>query len=136
MKATIVDLRYRMKDVISALKRNEKVYILYHGKETWKVRRFSDYFEVADEVFYRFIPEFEYLLTDLSGYSNEDIKQKVFKKVSLEIALLVMKNIFKEKVLEKMAYAVIGRIFIPSAGAYPDAKRDRFHVGHRFGRYP
>ena len=65
--------------------------ILYHGKETWKVRRFSDYFEVADEVFYRFIPEFEYLLTDLSGYSNEDIKQKVFKKVFLEIALLVMK---------------------------------------------
>ena len=32
MKATIVDLRYRMKDVLKALERNEQVEILYHGK--------------------------------------------------------------------------------------------------------
>ena len=32
MKATIVDLRYRMKDVLKALDRNEDVQILYHGK--------------------------------------------------------------------------------------------------------
>ena len=32
MKATIVDLRYRMKDVLKALERNEDVSILYHGK--------------------------------------------------------------------------------------------------------
>ena len=32
MKATIVDLRYRMKDVLKALDRNEDVSILYHGK--------------------------------------------------------------------------------------------------------
>lgn len=32
MKASILDLRYRMKDVLKALKRNEKVEILYHGK--------------------------------------------------------------------------------------------------------
>ncbi len=32
MKATIVDLRYRMKDVLRALERNEDVSILYHGK--------------------------------------------------------------------------------------------------------
>ena len=75
--------------------------ILYHGKEIWKVRRFSDYFEGIDEIFCRFVPEFEYLLTDLSKFSNEEIKQKVFKKVSLEIALLVMRNILNEKELEK-----------------------------------
>ncbi len=32
MKATIVDLRYKMKDVLKALDRNEEVGILYHGK--------------------------------------------------------------------------------------------------------
>jgi antitoxin (DNA-binding transcriptional repressor) of toxin-antitoxin stability system len=32
MKATVVDLRYRMKEVLKALERNEDVSILYHGK--------------------------------------------------------------------------------------------------------
>lgn len=32
MKATIVDLRTRMHDVLKALDRNETVEILYHGK--------------------------------------------------------------------------------------------------------
>ena len=32
MKASVVDLRYKMKEVLSALRRNEKVEILYHGK--------------------------------------------------------------------------------------------------------
>ncbi len=31
MEATVLDLRYRMKDVFNALDRNEKVTILYHG---------------------------------------------------------------------------------------------------------
>lgn len=32
MKATVVDLRYKMNDVLKALDRNETVTILYHGK--------------------------------------------------------------------------------------------------------
>ena len=32
MKASIVDLRYKMNDVLKALDRNEKVTVLYHGK--------------------------------------------------------------------------------------------------------
>lgn len=32
MKASIVDLRYKMKNVLKALDRGEKVKILYHGK--------------------------------------------------------------------------------------------------------
>ncbi len=32
MKATVVDLRYKMKDVLDALDKNEDVTILYHGK--------------------------------------------------------------------------------------------------------
>lgn len=32
MKASIVDLRYKMNEVLSALDRRERVNILYHGK--------------------------------------------------------------------------------------------------------
>jgi antitoxin (DNA-binding transcriptional repressor) of toxin-antitoxin stability system len=32
MKATILDLRYKMKDVLNALDKNEQVTVLYHGK--------------------------------------------------------------------------------------------------------
>jgi len=32
MKASIVDLRYRMKDVLRALERNEDVYVMSRGK--------------------------------------------------------------------------------------------------------
>ena len=32
MKATVVDLRYKMTDVLKALDRRERVTLLYHGK--------------------------------------------------------------------------------------------------------
>ncbi|MBW1829799.1 MAG: type II toxin-antitoxin system Phd/YefM family antitoxin, partial [Deltaproteobacteria bacterium] len=32
MKATVLDLRYKMKEVLKALDRREKVTLLYHGK--------------------------------------------------------------------------------------------------------
>lgn len=33
MKASVVDLRYKMKHILKALERNESVSIMYHGKE-------------------------------------------------------------------------------------------------------
>lgn len=42
MKATILDLRYRMNDVLKALERNEKVTILYHGKPKGVITAGSD----------------------------------------------------------------------------------------------
>lgn len=33
MKASIVDLRYHMNDLLKALARNQKVIIMYHGKK-------------------------------------------------------------------------------------------------------
>ncbi len=37
MKASIVDLRYQMNDVLKALDRREEVTILYHGKAKGKI---------------------------------------------------------------------------------------------------
>lgn len=38
MEATVVDLRYRMNDVLKALARNEPVRVLYHGKVKGVIR--------------------------------------------------------------------------------------------------
>jgi len=32
MKATVVDLRYKMNEVLKALRKREKITLLYHGK--------------------------------------------------------------------------------------------------------
>lgn len=54
MKATIVDLRYRMKDVLKALERNEDVEVLYHGKTKGILSpvRESDPVSAADHPFF------------------------------------------------------------------------------------
>ena len=41
MKASIIDLRYRMKDVLRALDRHEKVGIFYYGKLRPSISRSS-----------------------------------------------------------------------------------------------
>lgn len=42
MKATVVDLRYHMNDVLKALDRNERVSVLYHGKVKGVITPASD----------------------------------------------------------------------------------------------
>jgi len=37
MEASVVDLRYKMKDILQALERRETVQILYHGKIKGKI---------------------------------------------------------------------------------------------------
>lgn len=99
-------LKYLLKVWEINIKQGERLLpvipvIFYHGKAKWKLRKFEEYFESIDEIFYRFIPSFEYMLTDLSTYSNEEIKNRTFKRVSLEISMLLMKNIFNEEELER-----------------------------------
>ncbi len=42
MKASVVDLRYKMKDVLSALRKRENVEILYHGQAIAKIVPLED----------------------------------------------------------------------------------------------
>jgi len=111
-------LKYLLKIWETNIKQSERLMpvipvILYHGKEKWEVRKFSEYFGGMDEAFRRYIPAFEYLLTDLSGYSNEELKDKVFKRASLQIAMLLMRNIFDVKCLEERLKEIfeIGRLY-------------------------
>ncbi len=55
MKASVVDLRYRMKDVLRALRMNEEVEILYHGKVAGRiipVNKASKYSSVSEHPFF------------------------------------------------------------------------------------
>jgi predicted transposase/invertase (TIGR01784 family) len=66
--------------------------IVYHGENEWQVKsNYRDLFRYP-EAMALFIPDFQYLLWDASGYSDQEIKGKVM----LRVALLTMKYIFRE----------------------------------------
>lgn len=69
--------------------------ILYHGKKKWKAKKFTDYFTGIDKDLEQFLPGFEYLLTDLSFYTDEEIRN-LYQTITVRISLLLMKNIFEE----------------------------------------
>jgi len=90
--------------------------IVYHGKQKWEVKKFSDYFPGVDDELKQFIPEFKYLLQDLSHLSDEDIKNRVFSRAATEIAALMMKHIHdfsdpkKVKEQEPILLDLLGKI--------------------------
>lgn len=47
--------------------------IFYHGAGKWHYRPFEEYFELPHPSLKSYIPSFDYLLTDLSTYSNEEL---------------------------------------------------------------
>ncbi|MEW6095118.1 MAG: Rpn family recombination-promoting nuclease/putative transposase, partial [bacterium] len=111
-KSTVVNyphlqiLRYILKIWETNIKQKENLMpvipiIFYHGKERWIEKGLSEYFKGIDEGLKSYIPDFEYLLTDLSRYSDEEIKWKIFGDVGIRIALLVMKSIYDEGKLRK-----------------------------------
>ena len=47
--------------------------VVYHGKEKWKKKGLEDFFSLPNEHFRQFLPIFDYILVDLSEYSEEEI---------------------------------------------------------------
>ena len=47
--------------------------IFYHGEKSWKVKAFHEYFEWMEDKFLPYVPNFSYILTDLSTYSHEEL---------------------------------------------------------------
>jgi predicted transposase/invertase (TIGR01784 family) len=75
--------------------------IVYHGNEEWQIRPLGECFSNLDNYLKSFIPDFEYILSDFSRYTDEEIKNSLFSRVSLETAILLMKNINDEESLRK-----------------------------------
>jgi len=72
MKASVVDLRYRMNEILKAIDRNEEVTILYHGKVKGviKPRIFGSRRRISDHPFFNMYQTkkgVQQLMADLRG---------------------------------------------------------------------
>ena len=59
MKASIVDLRYKTKDILKALDRKESVTVLYHGKIKGVIKPagMETKFKISDHPFFGMTPK-------------------------------------------------------------------------------
>jgi len=87
--------------------------IFYHGKEKWEYKKITRYFTGIDNNLEKYIPDFDYLLMDLSKYENEDIKERIYKNEFLKISLLIFKNIYDEEKLKKNLenFLILGKLY-------------------------
>ena len=61
--------------------------ILYHGKEKWTVdKRFSSLFEGPSQTLAGYISDFEFILYDLSRYTDEQIRGTIMARVTMLFA--------------------------------------------------
>ena len=72
--------------------------VIYHGSRKWKKRPISSYFATTDEVLETFIPSFDYLLFDISHYSDEQISN--FKDKFFALSSLLLKYSRTKKYLD------------------------------------
>jgi len=72
--------------------------VVYHGRSKWKVGlEFQDLFDLP-EALQGLLPDFRYLLCDLTQYSDEEIRGAV----TLKAAFLLMKHIFSEDLVDRL----------------------------------
>jgi Putative transposase, YhgA-like len=68
--------------------------IIYHGTSEWQVRQFWEYFEGVDDILKAFIPNFQYQLTDLSRYSDEElIERGIGKLLNVFLAMIHVRDV-------------------------------------------
>lgn len=71
-------LRYMLEGYQSQLKQKEELsliipIVLYHGKKKFNAKPFFEYLELPHPKFGRFMPNFEFIMADLSKYADEEI---------------------------------------------------------------
>lgn len=77
--------------------------VVYHGQKNWTVKRqFSRVFETLPQSLRRYVPEFEYLLYDLSRYSEAEIRGWAI----LQVGLLLLKYSWQDELEEKFGEIV------------------------------
>ncbi len=106
--------------------------VLYHGKKKWDMKlRFADQmFQEEHKQFKAYIPDFEYILYDLSQYTDNEIKGTVL----FRIAMLLLKHVFDPdfkkslpnifKLLGKLSNQQTGLQYIETVLRYIMSTRD------------
>jgi len=73
--------------------------VLYHGRERWKIApELSSVFKGPVGVLSDYVPDFKYLLYDLSRYTDDQIKGTVMARVTM----LLLKHIFDRNVADRL----------------------------------
>lgn len=77
--------------------------IVYHGRGAWKTKSFNEYFTGGeiDPVLEKYIPQFDYWLTDMYQMGLVEIQQN-YSLDGLRISLAIMKHVFDPKVEDKL----------------------------------
>lgn len=71
--------------------------VLYHGPQKWTVdRRFSSLFEGPVDKLAGYTPDFEFILYDLSQYTDDQIKGTIMARVTM----LLLKHIFEPDIAD------------------------------------
>ena len=72
--------------------------VIYHGEKKWNIATsFSDFFEMSEELL-RFVPDYDYLLFDLSDMNEEQIKGDI----RLRVGFLLFKYIQDERLRHEL----------------------------------
>ena len=83
--------------------------VMYHGRRDWSVsREFTTLFDVANAKLYRFIPQFEYALLDLSANSTVVPTGSDLVRVALEVMQSIFRDDFKEKLPDQLSKLPLG----------------------------
>lgn len=73
--------------------------VFYHGEKKWNIGlKLSDLLDEIPDEFTRYIPDYEYILYDLSQYKDEEIKGEIKLRLFLEVT----KYIFSDKFIDKL----------------------------------
>ncbi|MFN8349454.1 MAG: Rpn family recombination-promoting nuclease/putative transposase [Spirosomataceae bacterium] len=96
-------LRYLLNVWQEDRKQNRKLtpvipLVIYHGQGRWKYAPLPSYFAATDNVLEEFIPDFHYLLHDLSAWPDKEIL--AFQNRFLALATFLLKHSRAERFLE------------------------------------
>nr|WP_319393634.1 Rpn family recombination-promoting nuclease/putative transposase [uncultured Desulfobacter sp.] len=73
--------------------------VLYHGKDKWTVdKRFASRFDGPVDKLSGYIPDFEFILYDLSQYTDDQIKGTIMARVTM----LLLKHIFEPDIADRL----------------------------------
>ena len=92
-------MRYIAEHLENQIKNKENLtvvipIIIYHGEDTWKVRSFDEYFEGIDENLKQYVPNFNYQLTSLANYSDDElIDMGIGKLLNVFLAMLHVRDL-------------------------------------------
>ena len=98
--------------------------IFYHGRKRWTYRSFAQSFAGVDVLLERFVPHFDYLLTDLSQYDARAIRETIFKRDANRILMQLLKYVGDERLIEEH----FQEIFAPGTSYFSNPEGESFLI--------